>query len=105
MVFLYILCVNGALVGMSLGVLLPVLFPGVCLGGALALLVAALCDMQTAYFFPAVGGVLAILSAVLSARYVPTKCVLCVLLVCENQCKTKHFNSTDQVFCSLSLSS
>ena len=78
MVFLYILCIHGALVGMSLGVLLPVLFPGVCLGGALALLVAALWDMQSAYFFPAFGGVLAVLSAVLSARYVPTKFVLYV---------------------------
>jgi callose synthase len=70
MVFLYILCVHGSLVGMSLGVLLPILFPGVCLGGALALLVAALLDMQSSYFFPAVGGGLAVLSAVLSARYV-----------------------------------
>jgi callose synthase len=75
MVFLYLLCINGALVGMSLGVLLPVLFPGVCLGAALALLVAALFDMQSSYFFPAVGGVLAVLSATLSARYVPTECL------------------------------
>jgi callose synthase len=105
MVFLYILCANGALVGMSLGVLLPVLFPGVCLGGALALLVAALLDMQTAYFFPAVGGVLAVLSAVLSARYVPTKCCLVVYVMsmctiinaCMNEKRTTQISSPPNI--------
>jgi callose synthase len=71
MVLLYILCINGSLVGMSLGVLLPYLFPGVCFGGALALLIGALFKMQDSYFFPLVGGALAAISATLSARYVP----------------------------------
>jgi callose synthase len=70
MVALYIICINGALVGMSLGVLLPLLFPGICFGGTLALLGGSLADVQSSYFFPIVGGVLATLSAILSARYV-----------------------------------
>jgi callose synthase len=70
MVFLYILTLNASLVGMSLGVLLPLVFPGVCLGGSLALLGVALSGVWNCYLFPVTGGVLAALFAVVSARYV-----------------------------------
>jgi callose synthase len=71
MVFLYILAINGALVGMALGVLLPLLFPGLCLGTSLALLIGTLAALTTnGFFFPVTGGVLAALFAFLSARYV-----------------------------------
>jgi callose synthase len=70
MVFLYILAINSALVGMSLGVLLPVLVPGVCVGGMLALLVGGFGAVSSEYFFPAVGGALALIFCTVSARYV-----------------------------------
>jgi callose synthase len=70
MVFLYILAINSALVGMSLGVLLPVLVPGVCFGGMLALLVGAFGAVSSEFFFPAVGGALALIFCTVSARYV-----------------------------------
>lgn len=68
MVFLYILTINASLVGMSLGVLLPLIFPGVCLGGSLALLGVALSGVWNSYLFPIAGGFLAILFAVISSR-------------------------------------
>jgi len=71
MIFLYVLAALGGLVGMALGVLLPVLFPGICFGGSLALLggtFGAIIGLHP-LFFPVVGGVLALLSAILSARY------------------------------------
>lgn len=70
MVFLYILALNSGLVGMSLGVLLPVLMPGICFGGSLALLIGALLSMNNVFYFPVVGGTLALICCVLSARYV-----------------------------------
>ena len=70
MIFFYVLVSLGALVGMALGVLLPVLFPGFCFGGTLALLVGSFVALfwLKPLFFPIVGGVMAILAAVLSAR-------------------------------------
>ena len=68
MVFLYILTIDGALVGMSLGVLLPALLPGICLGGSLALLAGAFSQISNSYFFPVLAGVLATGFAFLSVR-------------------------------------
>ena len=68
--FLYILAINAFVVGMSLGVLLPVLFPGVCFGGSLALLVGAFAGVANPVYLPAVGGAAAVVFGVLSARYV-----------------------------------
>lgn len=67
-VFLYILSIYAATVGMSLGVLLPLLFPGVCFGGSLGLLVATFLDLSIDYFFPVTAGGLAVLFAFVSAR-------------------------------------
>lgn len=68
MVFLYILALNGAAVGMALGVLLPLIFPGACLGASLALLGVAFAGVWNGYLFPVIAGVLAILLAVVSSR-------------------------------------
>jgi callose synthase len=73
LVFLDILTLNAALVGMALGVLLPLIFPGVCLGTSLALLGVALSGVWNVYLFPAVGATLSLLFAITSARYVIMK--------------------------------
>lgn len=70
MVFLYVLAIDSAMVGMSLGVMLPSVFPGVCLGGTLALLAVSLSGVWKGYVFPVAGSVMAALFAVVSARYV-----------------------------------
>lgn len=72
MVFLFLLVINSVLVGMSLGVLLPVLMVGICSGGALTLLAGSFLaiTLQNSYYFPLVGGVMAALSAIGSYRYV-----------------------------------
>jgi callose synthase len=68
MVFLYILVIHAALVGMGLGVLLPMLFAGVCFGGAAALLVGTVLVLEYPWYFPMFGAVAAVLGAILSAR-------------------------------------
>lgn len=68
MVFLYTLALSSAFVGMSLGVLLPILIPGTCFGGTLALLVGAFCSVSYAYYFPIAGSVLGLVFCVVSAR-------------------------------------
>jgi H+/Cl- antiporter ClcA len=69
MVVLYILSLLSALVGMSLGVLLPTLFPGICSGLSLALLVGTFLGGNLfTFYFPIVGGVLALIGAILSVR-------------------------------------
>lgn len=70
MVFLGILVLNAGLVGLSLGVLLPSLFPGACLGASLAMLVCVIFGIWNAYLFPVAGGVLALLLSIASAKYV-----------------------------------
>ena len=70
MVFLYILSIDSGFVGMSLGVLLPLVLPGACLGGVIGLLGCAIAGVWNSYLFPIVGGVLALLFALVSARYV-----------------------------------
>ena len=70
MVFLYILAFQGSCVGLSLGVLLPSIFPGACLGGIVALIVNAMLGITNSYSFPVSAGALAVVFAFLSARYV-----------------------------------
>lgn len=69
MVFLYILTLNGSAVGMSLGVLMPSLFPGACFGGCVGLLGIVLSGTLNVYMSPIVCGVAAAVFAALSARY------------------------------------
>jgi len=68
MVFLYILAIFGSLVGMSLGVLLPSMLSGVCLGGSLALLIEAFMNMNNLYMFPILAGSMALVFAAISSR-------------------------------------
>lgn len=67
MVFLYILAFDGALVGLSLGVLLPTLFPGISFGATIVLLAGSFTGIMNPYFFPIVGGVSAVVFGVISA--------------------------------------
>jgi callose synthase len=72
MVFLYVLSLYGATVGASLGVLLPLFFPGVCLGTVMTLLAGCFFQdskfVASEQFFPLIGGVLAVCFAFLSSR-------------------------------------
>jgi callose synthase len=70
MVFLGILVIDAGLVGMSLGVLLPSLLPGACLGASLVMFVCVILGIWNAYLFPVAGGVLALALAIASAKYV-----------------------------------
>lgn len=71
-VFLYVLAIYGATVGGSLGVLLPLVFPGICFGAVLALLIGSFFQHITyvanQQYFPIVGGVLATIFAFFSSR-------------------------------------
>lgn len=67
-VALWVLSINAAAVGMSLGVLLPRITPGACLGVASALLIGCLITVVQPLYFPVTGGSLAIIGALLSAR-------------------------------------
>jgi callose synthase len=68
MVFLYILVVDAALVGMALGVLLPMVLAGACFGGAAALVVGTVAVMDHfPLYFPLAGAAAAVLGAILSA--------------------------------------
>lgn len=67
-VALWVLAIDGSLVGLSLGVMLPTVFPGVCFGASLALLVGSFGVASLPSYFPIVGGALAVLSAAASAR-------------------------------------
>lgn len=70
MVFLYLLVINAIMVGMSLGVLLPIPLAGVCWGCSVTLLVGAFLAETVKYtlYFPTVGGALAVLAAVACSR-------------------------------------
>jgi callose synthase len=70
MVVLYVLSLSSAFVGMSLGVLLPTVFPGVVCGINLSLLIGSFLDLSMPLYFPITGGVLLLFGAFLSARYV-----------------------------------
>lgn len=68
-VALWILSINAAAVGMSLGVLLPKITPGACFGVSLSLLAGCLIALvNQPLYFPISSGALAIVGAVLSAR-------------------------------------
>jgi callose synthase len=67
-VALYVLAINAACVGMSLGVLLPLVFPGLCFGVATALLVGALATITHPLYFGVSSVALGAVGAILSAR-------------------------------------
>ena len=68
LVFMYILVFDSAMVGMALGVLLPLIFPGVCLGALIGLLGIVMSSTWNAYLFPITGAVLAAIFAIVSSR-------------------------------------
>ena len=68
MVFLDILTINGALVGMALGVMLPSLFSGICLGAMIALMGGSFFVVSNNLYFPSVACALALVLAGISAR-------------------------------------
>uniref|UniRef100_A0A7S4EG16 1,3-beta-glucan synthase n=1 Tax=Pseudo-nitzschia australis TaxID=44445 RepID=A0A7S4EG16_9STRA len=83
-VVLWVLAIMSSLVGMSLGVLLPTLFPGLCFGVNLALLAGTFLDglaMNFSLYFPIVGGVLAVFGAFLSARWNAKFIVTCTTIL------------------------
>lgn len=67
-VALHILSINAAFVGMSLGVLLPMICPGLCFGFAASLLVGSLATMEHSLYYPVTSIVLGVSGALLSAR-------------------------------------
>ena len=67
-VALYILSINAAFVGMSLGVLLPLVWPGISFGAAVSLYVGSLMTMSNQLYFPIATAVLGVIGALLSAR-------------------------------------
>lgn len=67
-VALWVLALYASMVGMSLGVLLPTLCPGLCFGTSIALIVGCFMGMSTSLYFPVVGGIAALVGAVLSVR-------------------------------------
>lgn len=69
-VALYLLAINGALVGLSLGVMLPTVFPGLCFGASAALFVGSFGVASMPLYFPVVGGALALIAGTASIRYV-----------------------------------
>jgi len=71
MIFLYLLVLDAFFVGMSLGVLLPVVFPGACFGISLIMLIGSFAGLTSSpYYVPVAGGAAALICAILSARYV-----------------------------------
>ncbi|GAX21844.1 hypothetical protein FisN_30Hh044 [Fistulifera solaris] len=68
MAFLNILTLMGGCVGMSLGVLLPSFFSGICFGTSVALLVASFLNLPQALLFPFLGGALALAFSFLAAH-------------------------------------
>ncbi|KAI2501722.1 1-3-beta-D-glucan synthase [Fragilaria crotonensis] len=68
-VALYILSINAAFVGMSLGVLLPLIFPGLCFGVAVSLFAGCLMTMSNPLYFPVASAALGVVGAILSARW------------------------------------
>ena len=68
-VVLWMLAILSAFVGMSLGVMLPTLFPGLCFGVNLALLGGCFVNSSNnVMYFPVFGGILAIAGAFVSVR-------------------------------------
>ena len=67
-VALWVLAIYASMVGMSLGVLLPTLCPGLCFGASISLLFGCLLQMSKTLYFPIAGGLCALLGAIFSAR-------------------------------------
>jgi len=80
-VALWILAILSAFVGMSLGVLLPTIFPGLCFGVNLALLAGCFVNSHNELYFPVAGGVLALAGATLSARWNSKFIVTCTTIL------------------------
>eukprot|EP00531_Pseudo-nitzschia_arenysensis_P008982 CAMPEP_0116126230 /NCGR_PEP_ID=MMETSP0329-20121206/6225_1 /TAXON_ID=697910 /ORGANISM="Pseudo-nitzschia arenysensis, Strain B593" /LENGTH=2134 /DNA_ID=CAMNT_0003620307 /DNA_START=237 /DNA_END=6641 /DNA_ORIENTATION=- len=69
-VVLWMLAILSAFVGMSLGVMLPTLFPGLCFGVNLALLGGCFVNSSNSVmYFPVAGGILAAAGAFVSVRW------------------------------------
>jgi len=68
MVALWVLSFGAGLVGLSLGVLLPAVLPGVCFGVSLSLLAGGLIGMYNVLYLPIAGGVLSLIGILLSTR-------------------------------------
>lgn len=68
-VVLWMLAILSAFVGMSLGVMLPTLFPGLCFGVNLALLGGCFVNSSNnVMYFPVAGSILAAAGAFVSVR-------------------------------------
>ena len=68
-VVLWTLAILAAAVGMSLGVMLPTIFPGACFGVNMALLGGCFVNSShNVMYFPVAGGILAALGAFVSVR-------------------------------------
>ncbi len=81
MVALWILSICAGLVGMSLGVLIPTVLPGICFGVSLSLLVGTFLQFYHVLYLPVAGGILSLIGILLSTRYVVSPSCLPVLLV------------------------
>lgn len=81
-VALWVLSILSAFVGMSLGVLLPTLFPGLCLGVNLALLSGCFLNgSHNSLYFPIAGSLLALAGAFLSVRWNVKFVVTCTTIL------------------------
>jgi len=78
-VALWFLSACAGLVGLSLGVLLPTLLPGICFGISLALLVGVFVGVSNALYLPVVGGILSLVGVFFASRYVPNSLVVVFL--------------------------
>ena len=67
-VALWVLSGCAGLVGLSLGVLLPTLLPGICFGISLALLVGVFAGVSNALFLPVSGGILSLVGVFIAFR-------------------------------------
>ena len=67
-VALWILAINASLVGMSFGVLLPSIFPGICVGYSITLFVGTFARPESSWYLPIAGSTLALVGAVASSR-------------------------------------
>ena len=88
-VALNVLAINAAFVGMSLGVLLPLICPGLCFGVAASLLVGSLVTIENPLYFPAASAVVGVTGALVSARYVT---VVFVLFGLSEKCPDLSFS-------------
>lgn len=67
-VALFVLSTTATFIGISLGVLLPLIFPGICFGVAVALLVGCTAAITNSLYFPVASSALGLVGMILSAR-------------------------------------